>query len=541
MAKPANRLDKFVTYTYHFELYMGRDWETIKSLGPATGPTTRFNGVENLLINTRMDAHQTIDDVSFDVIGPGMTAGVIPTPITRLNMVVKEPGGFSFIEKLQNRMEEIDVSMISDAVFGLRVVFVGRPADIQAPPQTIYLPIIPLSLVTISGEFLPEGGVYQLRFISMETLGSELAGDLGSNYSFTPKNLSFEAKTVKQALSLLEERLNKNYEDVYSTKLNNNGSSKSVKYKIIASDDLTGDVDGVSRNSFASGDDRNFSFSPTQSIPTMINNILLASPELCKKIGATREAMEKSMHEGAFMPVVTPKVNAKDDVVEVVFLVSVYKGGGDKLEFEYFFADAGQNVDVHNYNIVFNNIAAFLAANSKSGTDANANFSAKLPGQDPKRLRNSLHEPITQNDLPYKPVERRDIDKKSGDVAVTSAVTRSEVTGLNSTSFTDVAPLRSAREAIATYLGSINPTQSIVIRGHLQVLELCIGSSDDYDQNRFISGGGLWIKVNIYMPDGAGGKKQFYYDDYYNVHRVTNTFSGGVFTQQITMMMADVV
>ena len=69
MAYPRNPLDVYVTYTYHFELHAASSWEKLQFLedSDANDVTTRFEPNGTLLINTRKDAHQVIDDVASSV------------------------------------------------------------------------------------------------------------------------------------------------------------------------------------------------------------------------------------------------------------------------------------------------------------------------------------------------------------------------------------------------------------------------------------------------------------------------------------------
>jgi hypothetical protein len=541
MAKPANELDTYVTYTYHFELHCAKSWDELRSKDVVSeAATTAFASNGTLMINTRKDAHQTIDDVQIDCIGPSTTLGDSPSGLTELRMSVKEPGGFSFIEKLKARMNELDISEIANAVFGLKVIFVGRNGDNSI--EIKQLRIIPLCLINMTGSFTHEGGLYQLEFICYDTLASTRGGEVGQhlNYAFTNKNMAFEANTVEEALTQLELRLNENYAETYKKELNNNGGSKKLQYKIQFDSNIRGPVAGVVKNSFATDDLKKFSFHPSQSITSVIMDIIKRCPQLCDRIGGTSDALSKPLHQGAFMPVITPKVYPKNDVVEVVFDVSVYQGGGQKFEFDYFFS--GKNVDIMSYNIIFQQVTAFLATKTKTGADTGMNFSATVPTEDAKRYMNLIHEPVTQTELKYRPVERSDIDRKSGDVAMSPAPSKRTANGNNSMPFTAVQSVRKASDAIAEYAGAIEPEQVLTIRGHYQILELCISRPDELDTTRLAAGGGVWTKVNIYMPDGVDASgttqyKKFFYDGYYQIIVVTSQFTGGVFTQVIRMVM----
>jgi hypothetical protein len=55
MANPANPLDRYVSYTYHFELHAGTSWDQLKYLeqSDANLSTDRFSANGTLLINTK--------------------------------------------------------------------------------------------------------------------------------------------------------------------------------------------------------------------------------------------------------------------------------------------------------------------------------------------------------------------------------------------------------------------------------------------------------------------------------------------------------
>ena len=113
MANPANPLDRYVTYTYHFELHAGTSWDQLKYLeqSDANLSTDRFSANGTLLINTRKDAHQVIDFVKIVAtqsrtgggIGAFVIAGADNQPV---EITISEPGGFAFIEKIQRIHEK---------------------------------------------------------------------------------------------------------------------------------------------------------------------------------------------------------------------------------------------------------------------------------------------------------------------------------------------------------------------------------------------------------------------------------------------------
>jgi hypothetical protein len=99
--------------------------------------------------------------------------------------------------------------------------------------------------------------------------------------------------------------------------------------------------------------------------------------------------------------------------------------------------------------------------------------------------------------------------------------------------------LRLASSAQIDFQSTINPTQVFEIRGHLDLLDACIAHPEAINDGGFFGANNTWIKVNIWMPDARvpEGKRAFYYTGYYRLLQVQNHFSGGKFTQSLTMVM----
>jgi hypothetical protein len=547
MAKPANPLDVYASYTYHFELHAAGSWDKIKENNNVSElSTTRFASAGTLLINTRKDAHQVIDDVNFQCIGPATSHGGASVGLTELKMMIKEPGGFSFIEKIKARMNELDMSQLSNICFGLKIIFVGRRPNNEV--EIKHLRTIPLLLAEMSGNFTPEGGVYQLNFISYDTLAYAKAGPgQQNNFANINTSMSFNATTVEGAMAMLEKKLNEDYNEIYEKKLINDGGAKKLVYKLTIHGEIRGDVVGVSNNSFATDASTSFSFRPQTPISECIQQIIMRSPSLCAKIGASLVAYKNPLHAGAFMPVISPKVYPRDRVVEVNFVVDLYKGyasNGYKIEFDYYFAEPGKNVDVETYNINFALVQALLFTKAKSGADIGSNSSASLQTQDPKRYLNLVHEPVTQTALPYRPPERNETNLKSGDTATPPTASKSDRVGHNALPASAVPSARLAADAKAEFQGAVDPEQTLKIRGHYALLDLCISHPDETEMTSLANGKGIFAKVNVYMLDGVDSagipqRRQFFYTGYYNVFVITNNFSGGLFTQQLTMLMTE--
>lgn len=540
MARPQNPLDQFVTYTYHFELHAHIDWDVLKNLdrSDANATTTRTQPNDTLLINTRRDAHQVIDDVKYTATCNMTSRSMVLASLGDCELTVTEPGGFGFIEKLNTLRTMYDVKDMASLIFVLKPIFVGRLPDNSI--VTLYSNLIPGTLVDLSARVDHRGSVYNMRFVIENSVGTARGGPRGAqmNFAFTDKNISFEASTVQEALQKLQTSLQKNYDDTYKNRLDDNGARR-IKYTIKFDEEIKGDLDMLLKNSFAREDVRKLTFDCKKEISEFIYDILTRSSDINKKVGDTHDVYRKQLHEGAWMPVVVGRVYKKAREVEVIFDIKIYRGGKrDEFEFDYYFAGAGKNVDIIEYEVVFPTLINWLATNDDFGTDYNTNMSATLPTYNQKAYtEDSLHQDITREKIYSLASKQTKIDGQKGDIAYLAAAPLLEHMGVNMMEVKDVPSMRLAYNSLAKFRGSIHPQQTMVIRGHKGLLDLCTPYPDGSD-DMFNTEGGCWIKVNTYMIEN-GMRKQFYYTGWYLLFTVTNQFTGGKFLQHMTLSYKD--
>ncbi len=455
---------------------------------------------------------------------------------------VHEPGSFAFIEKIKKRMNELNVEDITSIVFGLKIVFVGRTPNNSI--EILAEKVIPMIMRDMTGTFTEKGGVYQLLFIPNVSLASTRSGSIGPhiNFGYINRSISFHATTINEALSKLEDKVNDIYANEYS-KYSDPGILRKVKFIIeYDNEDCYGDVVGMQSKSFAPSETRAFVFSPDKPISSFIMDIVKRTPAINDRIGAAKTNLKTRFQEGVFYPVVTPSVKYLQDSIELKYKLKFYKGGGSTgggpFEFDFYFADAGKNVDVLSFDVKFSQIPSFLSTGSPRGVDKHTNITGQLT--DPNKLKNSICENITQPRL-FEEVERSKIDGKSGDISFLPSRSWREEQGFNSYPWDKVPGAKLAGDSIATFLavqsGSINLQSTIEIRGHRKLLQLCLNNDDDTGD------GGIndmaWLKVNIFMQDGGIGgnveKRPFYYTGYYKILSISNTFIDGQFLQTITL------
>lgn len=535
MATPTNPLDVFVTYTTHFELHATAAFDELKELASfdANLRTTPKETTDTLVINTRRDAHQMIDNVRFQMINNSGDPTASMVAVGNLTMDVTEPNGASFIEKIKRHAEKLAVTGLTDSlIFGLKIIFVGRKKDNTV--ETIPLPyIIPMQLTGMGARFDFKGGEYKMEFIISGSAGvpSDRNTGLGLKYGFVNSNITIKAKTVKEALSQLEEKLNHHYDKTYSTELRNNSGARSIKYKINNMLDLDGELDKVSTDSYREGDYVRMTFPRTYDLVTMARNIIYSSKALCDVIGESTAGLKQELHPGVKVPTFTPRYHLKNGELELGLDIQFYTGGGSQYTFDYLFSDPGKNVDVMDFEIKMANLNIQLSA-SKYGFDSNINLSNEQQTVDPSNFSNNVLTPNTTRDtLKQEPSEPKAVDLRRNDVAALPTRSSKEVEGVASLKSSTLPSYRLAFEALTQLASATEQQTTFTIRGHLDILKQCVVYPDGSIFN-FGASEGMWIKVNIKDYEG----NPFYYTGYYFVNTVDNIFSQGKFIQMITVM-----
>jgi hypothetical protein len=452
-----------------------------------------------------------------------------------LEMLITEPGGFGFMEKIKNLKDQCNAKDIMSLIFVLKPIFVGRDQDNGI--STIYGTLIPFIFKNIKAKFDFRGGWYNCSGVINYAAAGTRAGATGvhMNYAFTDKNVSFQANTIQEAFSALEQKLQSNYDETYENKLSAGGARKLV-YSVKADPSITGDVNSILKNSFAPNDIKKFAFDPKKEISSFVYDIMARSPTLNAKIGESKDAYTQEFHPSAFMPVIVPRVYPKAGEVEVIYDVKLYKGGGPKFEFDYFFAGAGKNVDILSYEVAFTNLWVWMATRTDWSLDYNVNMSATMPTYDTKTFVNNIVHPDTTREMIYGlEAKKTPINMFDNDVAYLATIPHIEKHGFNIHSSADVPAVRSAYDSFAAFNGSINPQQTMTIRGNLDIFNLCTAYPDG-EKDMLNVTEGAWIKINTYMMDDLGNRHQFYYTGYWGLLSVVNIFSGGKFIQQLTMV-----
>lgn len=586
MSTPQNPLDIFSSYTYHFELHAASTWDGLKHLSSSdhndvSTPTNSFNSTNNsakssMLINTRKDAHQSIDNVKFAYIGPSANNNGHYIPDGTMSFSVFEPNRIAFIQKLYQLMADNQVSTLTNLMWVLKIVFVGRTSDSAAKnlPKDSEGLIIPMVFADMDSNFTAQGGVYHMNFVSVSTFGGAGGRDsldnivsLGrfntqlitqspaeskpdqttSSQTDTTKTaakpnpeyqkLSFnEGITVSTTCSNFFIMLNNNYDTIYKTILLNDSGAKSIKYKINMDPELS--VYKLDHHDVQAGTSTGqMSFTQDKSITSCIYMILRSSKDLNTLIANSYSGIRTDGHPNVSFVSVIPRVIYFDTYIEVNYDVTLYKGSNtgshgiektNEMVFDYMFASPGKNVDVINFDIHMKSALAWFGNSSKGGIDFNTT--------DQKNLNNNIgvNAPVTtsNNAIGSRPI----IPVKSKDIALLNYVVpenRGSVTLKADTiesqqlMFNSVVQMHAAFESMFTF----------TIRGNLDLLRAGVILPDldmkDLTKIPFGVKSPLWIRVNIKDPQGH----PFFFTGRYNVISIENHFVGGRFTQDLAVMM----
>lgn len=541
MATPVNPLDKYATYACHFELHAAKTHaELYAQNGKASeASTTRFKSNGTLMINTRKDAHQTIDNVKIECYSPATSKTDVMDGLGIVTLDVFEPGSFAFIEKLNAQMDDLKTTVLSNMVFGLKVVFVGRKPDNSI--EILVEPIMTLVLLDMQGSFDERGGHFNLTFVASASAASS-RGMVGTKLAFNyiNRSVSYTASTAEEALRTLENKINETYGLEYEKYLDP-GDTRKLTCKITWDSNVAGEVIGLQANTFAPGEDRKFIFNHSRPINAFIIDIVKRTPNLLKKIGGAAGSVKAEFNQGAFFPMVVPSVEYTDKTIIITFHLKIYTGGKGPVGpfvFDYYFANSGQNVDVLAYDVKFNSITALLSSNTTRGQDKHTGMSGTVV--DPKLTKNILHPNVPQDGVSEQ-VERTRVPGSSGDIAFMPVTTRRDDIGHNSYPAQYVPTVKLASSSMRDFNSSINLAPIVELRGHKTLLDLSIAAPGD--TSGLLAGDGYWMKINIFMQDGGIGqfasKRQFFYTGYYRILSITHVFMQNKFTQTVTLVTVD--
>lgn len=539
MQRSSHVLDRFTTYTTHFELHASGNWDELVEVATTDNPTkatTRRASNGTLLINTRADAHQHIDNIRYQQVSNSGDPSGSMVAAGLLTMDVIEPGGTFFAEKIRQHGLKYSVTGLSDGlIFGLKIFFVGRLADNTI--ETHYPPyIIPMQLIDMGAKFDFKGGEYKLQFaMSAFSANPSVKNDLAKVAGYVNKNIIIKANTINEALGALESNLNDNYEKTYQTELKNDSGAKKIVYKITNKSGLDGPLNLVARNSYAPNEPMSMTFSMSEDITTMVRKIMASSKEVNEIIGASKAGAKKPYHPGVKVPTFTPRYLLGKSDVTIAIDIDLYAGAGATYNFNFLFGEPGSNVDVLDFEMKFPNMIVWMNSKTEFSAEFNNNLTSTVPASKPDFYAANLQTTNkTVKKLAVDPIEPYSIGITEGNVAFLNQQPSMEKKGVVRMEHNAAASSRLAFDAKSQLVAASNIQASFTIRGNYDLLIDCIPYPDG-SKSSFGTTSGVWCKVDIRDQDG----QPFFYTDAYYINTVDNIFSGGKFTQILTVIMGE--
>jgi hypothetical protein len=557
MANPRNPLDVYATYTYHFELHAAANWDDLAQIQNTDQNliTSATHKTKTLLINTRRDAHQIIDDVKFGYIGPSANNHGHFIPDGSMTFTVSEPTRVFFMEKIANTMKEYNVSSLSNLHWALKIFFLGRKSDgtVQKVPAQGTGITIPMAFVDMDSNFSYKGGEYHMSFVTLASFAGSNNDKAMSSVmlaGYCNKNVSVAAKKVKEALSLLEQQLNDNYKKTYEVELKNPGIRPLV-YKINVDPSIPDGFIDYSSNgdSSANGDTKIITFSPDETIVSWIYTILRSSDRLNSMVGESLKGIRQAGHPGVKILSIFPTFLATAKELTIYYNIILYQGENTEInglqnntnaqknvmEFDFMFGSPGHNVDVLGFDMHMKSALAWLSNN----TETSVVHHTQLGGESPAK---AVSTDTVQRNTPSITTERYLVPGGPGiknDIAYLPANPQADSSGQIKYKESAVKNAKIMFNSITQMHAAFDPMFTFTIRGHLDLLTAGvvypITTVGDLHKLPFGVRSPLWVKVNIKSPNDQ--KTAFFYNGLYNVISIENHFQGGKFIQTLAVLM----
>lgn len=532
-------LDEFSLYTTHFELYVCADHSKFKEIadrGPSQKSTTRYSpDEEGLLLNTRTDFHQVLDNLEIEYSGVYANPRALLTPSTMFKFNVYEPGGIYFIDKLKKAMTQQSVTTMSSFGLAIKIFIFGRTHDNEE--KVIKVGSYMLFLADFQAHIDVTGATYTLTCntnVSMAInpmIGNNTAGQI----SFIPYNMNIKAATVGEAIQQLQLNLNKSYENFKQQSVDS--SARPCRFLFELDPELDKKISGLNKDSTQAGEAARFTFEQNISIYEVLQRILMASPEINERIDSeNRNAFSRPFFDARFLPIVTSKFIPLPGRVDVIYTIKpMAKSTHDKQKFtfNFFFAGAGQNVDVMGFDLTFNISGPVMAGlNTSKAVEVYRNQNGQSVNTDANTVTKTIITENKRNDTAVNDVpDRKPINAAKNDIIPNQPKSNREANGNPEDSVENIKPLRHALLVITEVATSNGQQLKLDIRGRPEILQLTNGF--EVNQDFSLSDGFLtdfiWIKVNMFDSEG----EQLGYRGYYRLVSMRNSFSGGKFTQEL--------
>jgi hypothetical protein len=247
MSTPANILDQFRSFSYHHFIIVANNTEALRQLqtgqlsfsalsalthGQTISTTNSSSGSSSIVmvINSEVDSKFYLESVSYQTMFMDVSqAGKQMTAATKMEMVIRETGGATFLNFLNDLSNTTLQASFDSCCFLLKTFFVGHRDDgtVSAPIQVQPIPFI---IAKMDSSFDHTGGVHTIEAVAM-TMGAPLRNN---SLLYVNRNLSLNSNTtlLKDMLADLESKLNKQLALQYTAvKQATGGNGRQVKYK----------------------------------------------------------------------------------------------------------------------------------------------------------------------------------------------------------------------------------------------------------------------------------------------------------------------
>ena len=582
MSTPENILDRYNTYAYH-HIFIACDststaedlarTNNLKTFERVAGQdkydlrTTKNGGNYIIVINGMQDAEFVIDNLTW--LNTTATSAARDDQFTSIavegSFDVQEPRGVRFFNVMNTVADNLDTDP-QGIVWMIKTVFVGHGYKQGTDVQEYITNIRPLMLMIydITAEFRITGGEYKIQFAGVNNGGSRFpqTARIVEGITINPELPPHPGSTLKNVLKNLEAQINQKYNLYFACvadalsqgEVVNN--FRRVTYAIDLEppyDDPGYVIDDTQHyNVNGNGNDKGgmISFGPETTIESAIHEIMGNSSRVKKDASEGIDGrtytykivsiVDSSQSEYKVVYKVRRFEETRNDVIE-----KIYSGTeGDFVQrnlitFDYFFT--GKNTDVLNLDLKMEMGMAFFQTLTSTNNVMDQRQHAGA-GQ-PNRAT------VAGTQLNLKGLNIRKNTPLFPDTTFKNQSLRNSGDPASTIRFNALLARHAAVESLEAKLeitgnphlmSAFNKLPSEMVADPTTAQERTGGDASEQiftDWDRFTA----LAKVNIYMPKseedlyGDFGDK-FWYDGYYYIYSVENTFSDGVFRQTLDLM-----
>ena len=348
-----NPLDNYRSVSYHFAVVIADSTDVFSYLDESAGDSSILNGEDILqrymrpnqgtgkeyatryvqpktvpggnyvvLLNSMFDAHFNVETITLsNIFIPSATAvkagAGLASNTTEGKIVLYEPMSADLMEAILLACESMNHLDFSQAVFGLKIFFVGHNDNASlgsaaSPSFNIHpVPVLPFFINDMDINFTDKGTRYNIDITpAANGVGNKIKTADVKGVSFTGK------KTVKQTIESLNAALK-------------NLTSKDTDDQVVityhieldpAYDDsyLMDNINVHQFNGVSNGDSINFPASPGKTIPQIISDILLYSTKIGQDIKGTNSTENPRI---SYRPKIYSKTDTTRDKYQITYYV----------------------------------------------------------------------------------------------------------------------------------------------------------------------------------------------------------------------------